>query len=306
MWLKRRLLLLAAAHLPVAIAAAQGCSDAGFCSIGSIKTDSRLFRQKHMVTINPAYGNGEHGVSVYTLALQYDYMAGSRTTLQARITGNYATGDLGNVAGAGDAWLNVTQSLYNKGEVNISLNLGIKLPLNDGNREKDGRALPMGYQPSLGTTDLVTGIALFWKQWQLAAAWQQPLSGRNKNAFFAEDWPGNAHAMQFRSTNRFLRKGDVLLRLNRHFLLGDAWVLNAGLLPVYHLANDSYIDQSGNSISIEGSRGLTLNANIAALFKASQRLDIGFTAGWPLVSRDARPEGLTRNMVLSPELKWKF
>ncbi|GAA0551198.1 hypothetical protein [Chitinophaga japonensis] len=306
MWLKRRLLLLTVALFPAAIAAAQGCSDAGFCSIGSIKTDSRPFRHKHLVTINPAYGNGEHGVGVYTLALQYDYMAGSRTTLQARITGNYATGDLGNVAGPGDVWLNVIQSLYSKKELDISLNLGVKLPLNGAKREKDGRALPMGYQPSLGTTDLVTGIALFWKQWQLAAAWQQPLSGRNKNTFFAEDWPGNAHAMQFRSTNRFLRKGDVLLRLNRHLRVGDAWVLNAGLLPVYHLANDSYIDKSGNSISIEGSRGLTLNANIAALFKASQRLDIGFTAGWPLVSRDARPEGLTRTMVLSPELKWKF
>jgi hypothetical protein len=84
--------------------------------------------------------------------------------------------------------------------------------------------------------------------------------------------------------------------------------VNPGLLGIYHLAEDTYIDANigNNPIGIKGSKGLTLNATIVAMWRVSDTMNIGFSAGTPLVFREVRPDGLTRKFVFAPEVSFKF
>ena len=168
--------------------------------------------------------------------------------------------------------------------------------------------LPMQYQSSLGTFDLIAGLTFSDKHWQFSAGYQQPLSGENKNGFLPEYWNGKPESMNYPSTFSFNRKGDVLLRGARSFSTGNNLFFNAGLLAIYHLGKDKYTNPfEGNRVmDIDGSQGLTLNLTGAAYWQAGKRTRLGISAGIPLAVREVRPDGLTRSWVMAPEISWTF
>lgn len=165
----------------------------------------------------------------------------------------------------------------------------------------------MQYQSSLGTVDLITGVAANTERWKVAAGWQQPLSGINRNNFLPEYWDIE-EANAYPPTNDFNRKGDVLLRTSYRLLKKKNWSLESGLLGIYHLGEDTYIDAniSNKPIAINGSAGLTLNATASLEYMLNQRCSVGLVGGVPLVVRDVRPDGLTRSFVLSPQIRYNF
>ncbi len=287
---------------------AQGCSDAGFCSIGNLAQQSQAGKTKHKFTIQFPAGIGDENVFVFTPSLQYDTRFNQKWSVQAKLTANYADGNLGTATGPGDFYVLGTYNFFpKKNEWSFSATAGTKLPLNQANLKSDGRSLPMQYQSSLGTIDLITGLALSNDKWQFAAGWQQPLTGANGNNFLPVYF-SNKEADQYIPSNDFNRKADVLLRgLYRH-RLNDRLDLKTGLLAIYHLGEDTYIDGniSNRPISIAGSRGLTLNASVAGWYVLNKKMKIGITAAVPLVVRNVRPDGLTRSFVVSPELSWSF
>ncbi len=287
---------------------AQGCSDAGFCTIGSLGTHPELPAKKmhQQLSLLLSAGTGDDGVAVFTPGLQYDNMLSARWSVQGRLTGNYANGPLGNAGGAGDVFLSGTYHLPVK-VWSASFTLGAKLPLNGGNLKSDGRSLPMQYQSSLGTVDLIAGISVSNMHWQFAAGWQQPLSGSNDNQFLPGSWP-SAKALAYSPTKDFDRRGDVLLRAAYTGSAGRRFGFSTGLLGIYHLGEDRYTDAniSNLPVSIKGSDGLTLNITGNARWKLNERLQLGLSAGVPLVVRDIRPDGLTREFVLAPELVFSF
>ncbi len=77
--------------------------------------------------------------------------------------------------------------------------------------------------------------------------------------------------------------------------------IRPAILPIYHVGDDSYEDASGRTRVIEESGGLTLNANCRAAYAISSQHSIGLSLGFPLVTRDARPDGLTREYVAGIE-----
>ncbi|MGB8193763.1 MAG: hypothetical protein WCF67_17660, partial [Chitinophagaceae bacterium] len=115
-------------------------------------------------------------------------------------------------------------------------------------------------------------------------------------------------AGKYPSSNDFNRKGDVLLRSAYNFMLHKKLNVHAGLLAIYHLAEDTYIDAniSNSPISIKGSKGTTLNITAAANYALNNKISIGLSGGIPLIVRDVRPDGLTRHFVIAPELIIKF
>lgn len=288
---------------------AQGCSDAGFCSIGALSQQPGLKEAKQKLSIQLPFGMGDESVMVFTPAVQYDNRLNEKWSIQAKITGNYANGNLASVAGLGDLYLAGTYVFPGKkNNWNFATTLGTKIPLSQSNLKENNRSLPMQYQSSLGTVDLITGIALSNAKWQFAAGWQQPLTGTNGNQFLPFYWSGNTDAAKYIPSNDFKRKADLLLRSLYKQKIGERFSLHGGLLGIYHTAEDSYIDAniSNKPIDIKGSAGLTLNATLAAWFNVSSKLQIGIMAGAPLVVRDFRPDGLTRSFVLSPEISWNF
>jgi hypothetical protein len=283
----------------------QGCSDAGFCTLGTLKQGADSVSWKQKITFLSPIGVGDEGVMVITPALQYDLSLSPRWTVQAKVTGNYADGNLGTATGAGDVFLTATYATIRHRLWKKSWLLGGKVPLNNGNITASGRSLPMQYQSSLGTVDLIAGATINNRRWQFSIAWQQPLSGSNSNNFLPADWD-NPDAAAYPATNDFNRKGDILLRASHTFLPDRAITITPGLLGIYHLGEDTYADPSNHDkvIQIEGSQGLTLNVTAVVLWKVKDKLRIGITGGAPVIARDARPDGLTRKFVLAPEIQW--
>jgi hypothetical protein len=291
----------------------QGCSDAGFCTIGALKpsiisSEGKDKHPKHQFTFLTPIGQGDENVLVWTPGLQYDYFSKNNLNLQARITANYASGNLGTAFGPGDIYLSASRTKALKGNWTFTPTLGVKIPLSQSNISEAGMPLPMQYQSSLGTFDVIAGLTFSDKHWQFSAGYQQPLTGKNKNGFLPEYWNGKPESMNYPSTFSFDRKGDILLRAARSFAKGNHLAFNAGLLAIYHLGEDNYTNPfEGNRVTaIDGSQGLTLNLTGAAYWQAGKRTRLGLTAGVPVVVRDVRPDGLTRSWVLAPEISWSF
>lgn len=285
----------------------QGCSDAGFCTIGNLnqsKGDS-IHRGQKLSLLLPA-GIGDEDVLVFSPGLQYENHFSPYWSIQAKLTANYANGNLGHAAGLGDIFLSGTRSFIGRNGWNTSVTLGTKLPLNTGNLKENGKSLPMQYQSSLGTIDLITGFSISNTHWQFSAGFQQPLSGINRNNFLPEYW-NTTEAESYPPSNDFDRKADVLLRAVYTMNIRKLSV-NAGLLGIYHLEEDTYVNAntSNNPISIKGSSGLTLNATLAVFWVVNSSITIGISAGMPLYYRDVRPDGLTRSIVVLPEIRWNF
>lgn len=284
---------------------AQGCSDAGFCTIGSLKQHGSADTQKQKITLLLPAGLGDENVFVFTPGLQYDRSLSSAWAVQAKLTGNYAQGNLGRAAGLGDLFLSGTYALSAKTNWTTSLTFGVKLPLNKGNLTSQGQSLPMQYQSSLGTVDLIAGLSVSSARWQFSTGWQQPLTGANANTFLTST-DTRPDALAYPPSNQFVRRADGLARVAYMFPLTTTVSLNAGLLGIYHIGEDTYTDQNERVRAIAGSSGLTLNATLAGWWTISPKTRLGFTAGTPLVVREVRPDGLTRSVVFAPEISWAF
>jgi hypothetical protein len=287
----------------------QGCSDAGFCTIGSIKPHESDSMQVKRQKLSLLLGNGvgDENVYVFTPGIQYDNNLSQHWAVQARLTANYANGNLGQAVGLGDVFLTGIYTPANNSIWNLSFLFGTKLPLNSGDIRVENKPLPMQYQSSLGTIDVIAGITITNNKWLFATAIQQPVSGTNRNTFLPEYWQ-TPEADKYPPTNDFNRKGDVLLRVAYTITTPDNWKLNVGLLSIYHLGQDTYVDGnvSNDPIKIDGSQGLTLNGTAAAWFKINTKFTIGLSGGAPFVARDVRPDGLTRKIAITPELIFHF
>jgi hypothetical protein len=288
---------------------AQGCSDAGFCTIGTLKPgySKNGSEKKQNLSFLLSNGIGDENVNVFTPGIQYDNKLNSHWSIQSRLTGNFASGNLGKASGLGDLILSGTYSVVTKSQTNISFLLATKLPLNNGDLTTNNKPFPMQYQSSLGTVDVITGITITKTNWLFAAALQQPITGRNRNTFLPVYW-GTVAAAKYSPSNDFNRKGDVLLKTDYNLLNISKWKLHAGLLGIYHLGNDTYIDGniSTKPIELKDSDGLTLNGTFALQYKVNPSFSIGLSGGVPFVVRDIRPDGLTRKFVLTPEISFHF
>lgn len=282
---------------------AQGCADAGLCSIGPMKS-SEFFDEptNGELRFRPSYGLGEKQVSNIGLQLEGDYNIKDFIYFQFILPFNINTGDLGTASGFGDLTLSLSAPVYRGTEVSTTIFAGTKIPLQDGNAMANGVALPMAYQPSLGTYDILGGIAVTYKQFLFSAGYQQPLT-QNENTYVA---PGVDPDDESWTTNGFERAADMALRAE--YSKENAKKINwkAGLLGIIHMANDTYLDPTDNTRKdIEDSSGLTLNIT-GGISKSFGKYTLGTDLGFPVITREARPDGLTRTFVLGVYGGWKF
>jgi len=282
---------------------AQGCSDAGICTVHSFKPNGldSISNNPNQFKAGVSYGAADYSISVFGTYLEYDRRINEKFGLDAKLTSLSQSGNDISAFGLSDLYVNSNYRINNK----ASLTLGIKIPFSDANRKEDGRSLPMDYQSSLGTFDLVFGIGYAIGSLQLVAAIQQPLT-QNNNEFFAEDYPLFSPLRAFQSTNQFKRSGDVLLRASYPIDFGSKFRFTPSLLPIYHLSNDKYTNKQDIEVEIEGSQGLTLNWNLYLDYELNNDQALQLNVGAPFIVRDVRPDGLTRSFVASLEYRIKF
>ncbi|MDZ4709052.1 MAG: hypothetical protein SH818_11695 [Saprospiraceae bacterium] len=301
---KRRLcFLIIGLSAIIYFARGQGCSDAGFCTLSSFKPgglDSNS-RFKNQFKIGVSYGSADHSISIFGTQLEYHRVLNKKLVINAKLASISQSGNGISAFGFSDLFLNMDYPINEIGK----LTLGFKLPLNDGSKLRVNLPLPMDYQSSLGTPDLLLGISRELNKFHLALAFQFPLS-QNQNEFFAEDYPKGSPLRQFQTTNRFVRRGDVMVRAAYPIPINHSFKITPGLLPIVHLGKDKYIDRQGIERAIDGSQGLTLNGTVNIDYEMNDNHSFQLNAGIPFIVRKQRPDGLTRSFIVALEYRRKF
>mgnify|MGYP003576170468 CR=1 FL=1 len=281
----------------------QGCSDAGFCTINSFKpnAESGSHAKKNQFKIGTSLGMADHDISVWSAYVEYNRFLSNKLDFAIKAASLSQKGNGISASGLSDIYLNLNYRLSEK----FSVTAGTKLPLADGNKKENGVPLPMDYQSSLGTVDLIIGAGYQINKLQLSAALQQPLS-QNDNQFRASEYPGTSPLFNFQTTNGYQRKGDVLLRASYPFDLSPQLKLTPSLLPIYHLDEDEFTDDFGNKHKIPGSQGMTLNGTVYLDYELNANSVLQLNVGSPFFTRDTRPDGLTRSFVATLEYRIRF
>lgn len=282
---------------------AQGCSDAGFCTISSLKPNinDTLVTPNNQIKIGISFGSADNAVMVWGNFIEYNRQLSKKWGIDLKVTSLSQNGNGISTLGLSDVYLTTNFKASKK----LKIITGVKAPLTNGNRKKNSLPLPMDYQSSLGTFDLILGLGYQYKKLQILFGYQQPLT-QNKNEFTAENYPPNSLLRSFQSTRNFKRSNDILLRISYPFKLNNKLKFTPSLLPIYHLTNDKFTTISGEEKEIIGSQGLTLNGNAFFDYEINSSNAIQINAGMPFIFRDARPDGLTRHFVLNMEYKVKF
>jgi len=288
---------------------AQGCSDAGFCSIGDLKsTSSSAPNQfKNSITLGVSYGMGLEAIQIITPYFEYQRKISDKFLLQGKITAGYATGDLGDNFGAGDIFLSGSYTLFQRENFKLSALAGGKIPLNNSNNKNEvDLPLPLDYQSSIATYDAIAGARIGINKFEFNIGLQMPFVQQNENTFFPSLYDDSL-AYKYSPTNEFERKGDVLFRAGYQFNLKESnFSFKPNLLAIYHLGNDTYVDEAGKRNAIEDSQGLTLNAGFVAAKLFNNQHELEALVAVPLVVREVRPDGLTRSLVINVQYKIPF
>ncbi len=291
--MKTYLIMIFALVLHINDADAQGCSDAGICSIGNTYSASDL--KKNQLEFSSVFGAGDADVTYISPYISYSRNFSERWAASLKITSSIASGSFGKRGSVGDAFATVHYQPSIATRYKWSYTAGAKLPFNRANLKINNHPLPLDYQSSLGTFDLIGGVGLNYKSWDFNAAIQLPVFNINANSYIS-DYAGTH---DFATTNLFERKPDALLRGTYTIKTkNENFIFKPNLLLIYHLGEDTYEDIYGKRMAIHGSQGLTVNGNLitAYTFKAGS-LELSMAV--PFIVREARPDGLTRAYTIA-------
>lgn len=289
---------------------AQGCSDAGFCSIDGMKQNINASNDSvpidaasynNTVKTGLSLGNTRYSVWILNAYLGYSRQLTQNTNVSVKLDGQSRMGNLTQVLGFSDITVSVSQKIFKS----FGLIAGGKVPLSDANNTYNGVSMPMAYQTSLGTYDVIAGAQYVYKNFFLVLGWQQPLI-QNSNTFVTANLSEDILGAKYLETNNYQRAGDVLLRASynhkpQKYLKKFSFTYS--LLPIYHLKNDQYTNADNNLLEIKDSKGLTLNSNIFANYKVNDKTAFELSAGFPLIARKVRPDGLSQFAVTFEMIK---
>lgn len=299
-------------------ARAQGCSDAGFCTMGAMKPDQPYNKkiQLRLLTMELSFYRGTTTLTpiVYVATADMNFRLNSRNTFQVKLPYQHVEGRLATTGSMGDISLCLTRNLASTDRFDVNLSVGAKIPTNNSDQKtSEGNALPMYYQTSLGTYDLIAGLSVINRKWLLATGIQIPLN-QNKNNFDWHRWVDNdpdelAYVQRYANATDLRRGIDVMLRVERNFRL-NRFNLSLGLLPIYRVKADEITNFTGarTSFDLAGheARGLALSGIITTGYNFNVRSGIKLLVGHKIVQRDFSPDGLTREFVSSFTYIYRF
>lgn len=313
---------------------AQGCSDAGVCTAGPIGEvlhagDSlpTTEQHRHYARMTFSYAIGERSTTVLQGIAELGLGITDRWSVQLRVPYLAAEGDLGSNSGVSDPVITTSLTVFQRSDSTVSGKaqwrtvrkldsmLGVRLPSGSANATAaDGRPLPMPYQTSLGTTDLLVGLNYRHGRWSAALAYQAVMANANENTFTRAAWMDDPKAQGYFESAYLERASDAVARIQYALPVGG-FVIQPGLLAIYHTAQDKReevpVDPAGmmrlpELVAVDGSEGLTLNATVDARYRINARWSAELAYGSPLIVREERPDGLTRSMVLNVGLRFAF
>ena len=273
----------------------QGCSDAGACSIaGHLPDVDSSKKVRYFGFVEQSFGLGEKFVLISQSSVGIGIQLPSKTEVFFQIPFIMAFGNLGSTSGIGDGIVSVRQQVFRKNNSDLSFIGGGRLRSNNSDFSLNGKPLPMAYQTGLGTYDIIAAVLLNSKSWSFYVAYQHPF-GRNKNGYLREEGQTNDKLNYYESAE--LKRGDdLVLRVQKSLDLKNRKSLLFTFMPVFRLQADQIIKNNENVV-LDGSKGLTLNVNITYSKETKKGNIFELLAGFPVIDRDYRADGLTRNFV---------
>ena len=293
------------------LAFGQGCSDAGFCTMGAMKPD-QPFNKKiefKLRSMEVSFYRGTTTMTpiIYVATADMNFGLSQKTFLQVKLPYQFVTGRLSNTSGMGDISLCITRNIFNSDKADINLSLGTKIPTNNSDKGIDGRPLPMYYQTSLGTYDAIAGISVITREWLFATGIQVPFN-ENGNQFLWGKWkdtPEEAYVLGYAKAKNLKRGTDVMLRVERNFRFSRL-NFTIGLLPIYRITRDEFTEPNGVRARPNEAQGLALSGIFTTGYSFNVRSGVKLLIGHKFVQRDINPDGLSRELVTSMSYYYRF
>lgn len=299
---------------------AQGCSDAGFCTMGAMKPDQpynkRLKIKLRSIEFSQYFGHTHFNNKIWVSTIEANIGLGNKYIVQAKVPYQIAHGKLGTYQSLSDLSFSLTRNVISKDAFDVNVTVGTKIPTNNSDlAHYHDKSLPMYYQTSLGSYDVIVGASIISRKWLFAAGYQQAITA-NKNGFWWGEWSDEPadiqkYILQYAQSNLLLRGKDIMLRVERNFRF-SRFNASIGLLPIWRVTKD-YIQvpvTADPSILtptyVKGSTGLALSGIYTVGYNFNVRSGVKLLIGTRLIQREKNPDGLSREEVVSATYSYHF
>lgn len=296
----------------------QGCSDAGFCTMGAMKPDQPFNKKAEfkLRSMELSFYRGTTTTSpiVYVATADLNFSLSRKTFFQVKLPYQAIKGNFGNTSGLSDISLSLTRTLKSTDKYDINFTVGGKIPSNKSDLSDPTRNnidFPMYYQTSLGTYDVVTGISLKTRDWLFATGLQKPFN-EIENTFKWSEWPEPTvypdftYVQTYDVSNKLKRGTDIMFRAERNFRFSQ-WNVSMGILPIIRITKDEIEDpQTGSRVKLDGTTGMALSSITTFGYSFNVRSGVRLLVGYKITDRKVNPDGLTRDMVTTISYLYRF
>lgn len=299
------------------ISCAQGCSDAGFCTMGAMKPDQPFNKKVEfkLRSMEVSFYRGTTTTSpiVYVSTADLNFSITNKTFFQVKIPYQAVKGNFGKTSGLSDISLSLTRNLKSTDRYDINFTVGAKIPSNKADLSDPSRNdidFPMYYQTSLGTYDFVTGISMKTRKWLFATGLQHPFN-QIENTFVWEEWrepvyPDFSYVMTYNQSKKLKRGTDVMLRAERNFRFSQ-FNFSLGVLPIIRITKDEIESPvTGLRQKLDGTTGMAFSVIGTFGYSFNVRSGVRLLVGMKIKDRDVNPDGLTRDMVSTVSYLYRF
>ena len=283
---------------------AQGCSDAGVCSVSQQFDSSPAEKMAHHLSLTPSIGLGDQQSWVFSSVLSYQLQTHSGWSFGLALPYSSTFGNMTTTSGIGDLILSVNIPLWKNENQQISWLIAGKIATGDANQMYQDQALPMIYQQSSGTNDLITSLQWNVQSWLVAAGYQHAFNA-NKNEFLASDFPMDSDAAKYHSSAYLKRGDDVMFRIEKRFKGKGKSSFRAGALPIFRIQADE-IKEEDIYHEIANSTGLTLNLYTSWKYQITEQFYTEFQLAAPPITREVRADGTTRSFLVNLRLAFSL
>jgi hypothetical protein len=297
---------------------AQGCSDAGLCTMGTLKPnqffDNKLRFRLKSIDLNHTLGITPTQDRILQTSLDFNFTFKNSWTAQLKLPYQITQGRLGETQGFGDVTFSMSRVIFNNEKVQVALTLGGKVATGDANQARiDDRPLPLLYQSSLGSNDLIFGGSIRTRNWMFAAGYQRPLNA-TRNTFMPEMWEDTdkrEEAALYFANNQFFRGSDVMMRVERNIRFSRLNIF-AGLLSIYRITPDKVMMEHNGvmqNMEIKTSQGFVFTLMTGFGYQFSMKSGIKLLVGkkdFNQFTRGKHIDGLVRNWVYSFSYQYRF
>jgi len=285
---------------------AQGCSDAGFCTMGAMRPNQEFgktlsfFPNSFQATWSVEQPIPE--MLVNSIETELIWAVSPKSYLQFKLPYVFIQGNLGSVSGVGDISLSYTRVIKLSLQNSVGFTIGTKIPTGSTNLQVENRPLHMFYQTGLGTYDLVLGASWLNRDWLFSAALQHPFNA-NQNQF-EQSLLSNEENVGYTTSRGYFRGTDLMFRVERSFRF-SRFSLHTGVLPIYRINNDRVQNEENIWEEVEGSNGFTVSWVSGFNYNLNAKTSFRLLYMQRLKRREAHP-GQSKEYLFSMTLATKF